>query len=428
MKRVLVAGSGGREHALALSLSKSPILDKLYCAPGNPGTSPFAENIQVDLRDFDAFARIIAEKEINVVVIGPENPLVDGLKDYLEERGILENVVFVGPGKEGAKLEGSKEFAKEFMSRWSIPTARFKTFEAGEEAEAKIFLKSLNPPYVLKADGLAAGKGVVIPEDYDSAVRELGEMLGGKFGSAGKRVVIEEFLTGIELSVFVLTDGKDYMLLPSAKDYKRIGEGDSGLNTGGMGAVSPLPFADELFMKKVEDRVIVPTLRGLGEEGINYQGFIFFGLMNCNGDPYVIEYNVRMGDPETEAVLPRVKSDLLAHFVAMGEGALKEERIAISENTSVAVVAVSAGYPEAYESGIEISVEDNIDSLVFHSGTALKDGSVVTSGGRVLVVSAMGDSIDSAAKRAYTDIKKISFNGMYYRGDIGEDIKRLLNQ
>lgn len=428
MKRVLVAGSGGREHALALSLSKSPILDKLYCAPGNPGTSTFAENIPVDLKNFDAIARIIVDKEINVVVIGPENPLVDGLKDYLEERGVLENVVFVGPGKEGAKLEGSKEFAKEFMSRWSIPTARFRTFEAGEETEAKNFLKSLNPPYVLKADGLAAGKGVVIPEDYDNAVRELEEMLGGKFGNAGKKVVIEEFLTGIELSVFVLTDGKDYILLPSAKDYKRIGEGDSGLNTGGMGAVSPLPFADELFMKKVEERVIVPTLRGLGEEGINYQGFIFFGLMNCNGDPYVIEYNVRMGDPETEAVLPRVKSDLLAHFVAMGEGSLNEERIAISENTSVAVVAVSGGYPEAYESGIEICVEGNIDSLIFHSGTAFKDGSVVTSGGRVLVVSAMGDSIDSAAKRAYTDIKKISFNGMYYRGDIGEDIKRLLNQ
>lgn len=427
MNRVLVIGSGGREHAIALSLSKSPLLKNLYCAPGNPGTSEIAENVNLGVSDFESIANFVIDKEIDLIVVGPENPLVDGLRDFLEDRGLLHNRIFVGPGMEGAKLEGSKEFAKDFMTRWSIPTARFKTFRRGESAEAIEFLKKLSPPYVLKADGLAAGKGVVIPEDFDSAVKELNEMLGGKFGKAGERVVIEEYLHGIELSVFILTDGKDYLLLPNAKDYKRIGEGDTGLNTGGMGAVSPVPFADELYMKRVEERIIIPTLAGLEKEGIEYHGFIFFGLMNCKGDPYVIEYNVRMGDPETEAVLPRIKSDLLSHFVAMGNGLLSKEKIEISDSFSLALVAVSGGYPADYKRGIPIKIESEITSLIFHSGTEMRDNTLVTSGGRVIVVSSSGEDINTASKKAYEDIKRVSFDGMYYRNDLGKDLLKYLN-
>ena len=428
MKRVLVTGSGGREHAFALSISKSPLLSKLFCAPGNPGTANIAENVALDINNFESVSSFIKENDIDVVVVGPETPLVDGLRDYLEERGILENRIFVGPGREGARLEGSKEFAKDFMTRWSIPTARFKTFQRGDVDDAVKFLKTLSPPYVLKADGLAAGKGVVIPEDFDSAVTELKEMLGGKFGKAGERVVIEEYLHGIELSVFILTDGKEYLLLPNAKDYKRIGVGDAGANTGGMGAVSPVPFADDTFMKKVEERVIKPTLTGLSKEGVKYEGFIFFGLMNCNGDPYVIEYNVRMGDPETEAVLPRIESDLLSHFLAMGKGCLSDEKIMISNSFSLALVAVSGGYPAEFSKGFPIKIAGELDSLLFHSGTSSKEGTLVTSGGRVLVVSAKGESIESVRERAYENMRKISFEGIYYRTDLGQDLLKYSNK
>ena len=424
MKRVLITGSGGREHALAFAVSKSPLLEKLYCAPGNPGTASIAENIPINVTDFDSIASFIKEHKIDVVVVGPENPLVEGLRDYLENNGVLDNRIFVGPGREGARLEGSKEFAKEFMSRWSIPTARFRTFERGGVEEAVEFLKTLSPPYVLKADGLAAGKGVVIPEDFDTAVKELNEMLNGKFGKAGDRVVIEEYLDGIEMSVFVLTDGRDYLTLPSAKDYKRIGEEDKGANTGGMGAVSPVSFADKSFMNKVDERIIKPTIAGLAEEGIKYEGFIFFGLMNCNGDPYVIEYNVRMGDPETEAVLPRIESDLLSHFVAMGSGTIADEKMEISNSSSLAIVAVSGGYPEEYKKGLPITFDDNIDSLIFHSGTKIEDSTLVTAGGRVIVVSAVADDIESATKKAYDNIKRVSFDGIYYRRDIGKDLRK----
>lgn len=422
MKRVLVLGSGGREHAFVYALSKSPLLDKLYCAPGNPGTALLAENVPLKISDFKAIASLIKDENIDIVVVGPENPLVDGLRDYLEEEGILERTIFVGPGRDGAQLEGSKEFAKEFMKRWSVPTAAYNTYSKEGIGDAFNFLETLSPPYVLKADGLAAGKGVVIPETIEEARRELSEMMNGKFGKAGDRVVIEEFLKGIELSVFVLTDGKNYLMLPSAKDYKRVGEGDKGANTGGMGAVSPVPFANDAFMKKVEERIVKPTLKGLSEEGINYCGFIFIGLMNCKGDPYVIEYNVRMGDPETEAVLPRIKSDLLAHFIAMGEGKLNSEKIEISEESSLAVVTVSGGYPEDYRKGVAISIENGITSTLFHSGTALENGALVTSGGRVMVVSALGGEIRSASEKAYRDVKKISFEGMFYRRDLGEDL------
>lgn len=422
MNRVLVLGSGGREHAISYALSKSPILSKLYCAPGNPGTASVAENIPLKISDFKSIASIIKEKAINVVVVGPENPLVEGLKDYLECEGILENVIFVGPGKDGAQLEGSKEFAKEFMSRWSIPTARYKTFDKSSLDDALNFLKTLSAPFVLKADGLAAGKGVMIPETLECAEQDLKEMMSGKFGKAGDRVVIEEYLNGIELSVFILTDGKDYLLLPSAKDYKRIGEGDKGANTGGMGAVSPVPFANEVFMKKVEERIIKPTLRGLSEERIDYKGFIFIGLMNCNGDPFVIEYNVRMGDPETEAVMPRIKSDLLSHFLAMGKGELKQEKIEVTDEFSIAVVAVSGGYPDEFKRGVPILVEESSESLFFHSGTAISNDSLVTAGGRVMVVSAMAKDIESASEKAYKELSKISFENMYYRRDLGKDL------
>lgn len=423
MIKVLIIGSGGREHAMAWKLSKSPLLEQLYCAPGNPGTSGIGTNLEINIKDFGEIKRVVKENSIGMVVVGPEDPLVNGLRDYFEADPTLKDIVFVGPGKDGAQLEGSKDFAKSFMQRWNIPTASYKSFNSDSPGEATDFLKTLEPPYVLKADGLAAGKGVIISDNLNDACEELKAMMGGRFGDAGKKVVIEEFLKGIELSVFVLTDGDNYLILPEAKDYKRIGEGDTGLNTGGMGAVSPVPFAGEEFMKKVEERVIKPTISGLKADGIKYQGFIFIGLMNCNGDPYVIEYNVRMGDPETEAVLPRIESDLLSHFAALGRGELSLEKMELSGKTSLTVVAVSGGYPQEYKKGHIITGTDKLsDSLLFHSGTSAAGGRVVTNGGRVLALTVTASDIEKARDLAYSQLESVHFNDIYFRKDIGLDL------
>ena len=421
MSKVLVIGSGGRENALAWKISQSANLEALYCMPGNPGMESVATNIAGSASDFKAVEQAVRENGIDLVVVGPENPLVDGLADHLRKN---VGVKVVGPGADGAQLEGSKDFAKQFMARYSVPTAAYRTFSAGEEAEAEAFLKTLTPPYVLKADGLAAGKGVLIDDDYDVACAHLKEMFGGKFGSAGVKVVIEQYLNGIELSVFVLTDGNGgYLILPEAKDYKRIGEGDTGLNTGGMGAVSPVPFATPDFMKKVEERIVKPTLSGLSAEGIDYRGFIFLGLMNCGGDPYVIEYNVRMGDPETEAVMTRIESDLLSHLNAAAAGDLSGEKISISGDTAVTVVMVSGGYPEKYKSNCPISgLGDAGNAVVFHSGTRRSAEGVVSAGGRVLAVTAKGSDIRSAKENAFETVRKISFEGCYFRRDISDDL------
>ena len=423
MIKVLIIGSGGREHAMAWKLSKSPLLEQLYCAPGNPGTSGIGINLDINIKDFAEIKRVVKENSIGMVVVGPEDPLVNGLRDYFEADPALQDIVFVGPGKDGAQLEGSKDFAKSFMLRWSIPTAAYKSFNSDSPGEAIDFLKTLEPPYVLKADGLAAGKGVIISDNLKDAGDELMAMMGGRFGDAGKKVVIEEFLKGIELSVFVLTDGDNYLILPEAKDYKRIGEGDTGLNTGGMGAVSPVPFADEEFMKKVEDRVIKPTILGLKADGIKYQGFIFIGLMNCNGDPYVIEYNVRMGDPETEAVLPRIESDLLSHFAALGRGEISLEKMKLSGKTSLTVVAVSGGYPQEYKKGHVITGTEKLnDSFLFHSGTSAVCGNVVTNGGRVLALTVTAPDIEKARELAYAQLESVNFKDIYFRKDIGLDL------
>lgn len=423
MIKVLIIGSGGREHAMAWKLSKSPLLEQLYCAPGNPGTSGIGINLDINIKDFAEIKRVVKENSIGMVVVGPEDPLVNGLRDYFEADPSLKDIVFVGPGRDGAQLEGSKDFAKSFMQRWNIPTAAYKSFNSDSPGEAIDFLKTLEPPYVLKADGLAAGKGVIISDNLKDAGEELMAIMGGRFGDAGKKVVIEEFLKGIELSVFVLTDGDNYLILPEAKDYKRIGEGDTGLNTGGMGAVSPVPFADEEFIKKVEERVIKPTILGLKADGIKYQGFIFIGLMNCNGDPYVIEYNVRMGDPETEAVLPRIESDLLSHFAALGRGELSLEKMELSGKTSLTVVAVSGGYPQEYKKGHIITGIDNLsDSLLFHSGTSAACGNVVTNGGRVLALTVTASDIEKARDLAYAQLESVHFNDIYFRKDIGLDL------
>jgi len=420
---VLIIGSGGRENAFAWKISKSPILDKLYCAPGNPGTARIATNINIDIKDFYVIKQAVLKYYIEMVLVGPEDPLVNGLKDFFKKDPQLKNVIFIGPDKVGAQLEGSKDFAKNFMQRWSIPTAGYKTFQASQLVDADKYLDTLEPPYVLKADGLAAGKGVLIISDISEAKRELRLILDGKFGSAGNRVVIEEYLNGIELSVFVLTDGDGYLILPEAKDYKRIGDGDLGLNTGGMGAVSPVPFAGEDFLKKVDDRVIKPTLAGLKADGILYKGFIFIGLMNCKGDPFVIEYNVRMGDPETEAVLPRIKSDLLSHFVALGKNELHKEKIEISSKTAITLVTVSGGYPEEYKKGYEVSGLDRVEGgLVFHSGTDEENGKIVTKGGRVIAITVLENSLESARETVYSQVKKIKYKDIYYRADIGLDL------
>ena len=424
--KVLILGSGGREHALAWKIKQSSSCSGLFCLPGNPGTAKMAHNLKGDLKDFESVKSAVIENNIDMVVVGPEDPLVNGLRDFFAADDRLSTVLFVGPSAAGAQLEGSKDYAKEFMLRHSIPTAAYRTFNAGQINEGKEFLKSLQPPYVLKADGLAGGKGVVIPNTLKEAENELEEMLGGKFGKAGNKVVIEEFLQGIEVSVFVLTDGKDYLILPQAKDYKRICDNDMGLNTGGMGAVSPVPFADELFMSKVEERIIKPTVNGLREEGIDYHGFIFIGLMNCGGDPYVIEYNVRMGDPETEAVMTRIDSDLLEHLKATALGVLKNETIAISNKTALTVVCVSGGYPQQFTKGYKITLPSDCDAVIFHSGTAEKDGELVTGGGRVLAVTVNSDSIESAREAVYSIVGKIDYTDKFYRKDIGKDLLKYL--
>lgn len=435
---VLVLGGGGREHAIAWKIRQSKECDKLYALPGNPGIAQIAELISGSANDFEAVRAAVLSKGIDMVVVGPEEPLVRGMRDRFAGDEDLKNVLFVGPSAKGAALEGSKEFAKEFMLRNNIPTAAFGSFTAENIDEADRFLESLEAPYVLKADGLAAGKGVLILDNVDEAKAELRNMLSGKFGAAGETVVIEQFLSGIEVSVFVLTDGKDYMILPEAKDYKRIGEGDTGLNTGGMGAVSPVPFATPEFISKVEERIIKPTVAGLNKEGIDYRGFIFLGLMNCGGDPYVIEYNVRMGDPETEAVMTRIDSDLLSHLAACAKGELSGERIAISENAALTVVCVSAGYPGDYRKGIEMSgstlLTANVpDSAVkvFHSGTRSDGEKLLTGGGRVLAVTANYPAccgIGEGRRLAYAEIDRINYEGKYCRGDIGLDIVRYMGK
>ena len=421
--KVLLLGSGGREHALAWKINQSERLTKLYVAPGNAGTAEIAENVNIKVTDFEALATFVENNAIDMLVVGPEDPLVEGIRDYFEADARFARLMIVGPGKAGAILEGSKDFAKEFMFRHHIPTAGYLTVTKDNLEKGFAFLETLKPPYVLKADGLAAGKGVLILDNLEEAKRELELMLGGKVGKAGNQVVIEEYLKGIELSVFALTDGRSYKILGSAKDYKRIGEGDMGLNTGGMGAVSPVPFANEEFNRKVEERVVRPTIEGLQKDGIDYKGFVFFGLMNVGGDPYVIEYNVRMGDPETEVVMPRLKTDILSLFEAMAKGELEQAAFELDDRFCTTVMLVSQGYPGDYEKGKEITgVPDVKGSIVFHAGTKLADGKVVTNGGRVIAVSSFGKTMREALAQSYENVAKIHFDGMNFRRDIGFDL------
>src|SRR5690606_14052277 len=421
---ILVLGSGGREHAMALKISQSPLTSKLFVAPGNAGTSSIATNVEVGVNDFEAIKKLVLTESIELVIVGPEDPLVNGIHDFFLDNPDLRDIPVIGPQKAAAALEGSKEFAKAFMMRHGIPTAAYQSFTAETLTSGLSFLETLSPPYVLKADGLAAGKGVLILEDLEEAKRELKSMLlDSKFGQASATVVIEEFLDGIELSCFVLTDGTHYKILPTAKDYKRIGEGDSGLNTGGMGAISPVPFADSAFLHRIEHEIVKPTVEGLKIDNLPYVGFIFIGLIKVGNDPKVIEYNVRMGDPETEVVFPRLKNDLVEVFLAMAKGTLNEIELDIDPRTATTVMAVSGGYPESYHKGKKITgLEQVTGSTVFHAGTKTMDGEVVTNGGRVLAVTCLGEDFKKALETSYKNLEKISFEGMYYRRDLGFDL------
>jgi phosphoribosylamine--glycine ligase len=422
---ILLLGSGGREHALAFKMLQSSKCSNLFVAPGNAGTASIATNISINPNDFNALKSFAIQEKIEMVVVGPEDPLVLGIYDFFKNDAELNHIPVIGPSKVGAQLEGSKEFAKEFLVKHKIPTAAYDSFTAASVEKGCQFLETLQPPYVLKADGLAAGKGVLILNDLEEAKTELQNMLvHAKFGDASKKVVIEEFLDGIELSCFVLTDGKNYKMLPTAKDYKRIGEGDTGLNTGGMGAVSPVPFVDAILLEKIETRIVKPTIEGLQKDGIEYKGFIFIGLIIVKGEPVVIEYNVRMGDPETEVVIPRIKSDLVELFQAVSRGNLDQVSLQIDERSATTVMLVSGGYPEDYEKGKEIYGLDNIkDSLVFHAGTKLENGKVLTNGGRVLAITSFGNDFHEAIKKSYQNVDILNFDKMYFRKDIGKDLK-----
>ena len=421
--KILLLGSGGREHAMAWKMAQSSKLEKLYVAPGNGGTGDVAENVALNPTDFDAVGKFCLDNAITMVVVGPEDPLVKGIKDHFKASVELRNIPVIGPDANAAQLEGSKEFCKKFMQKFNIPTAVYQGFSISELEAAHKFLATLEPPYVLKADGLAAGKGVLIIDNLPEAQQELKNMLEGKFGEASKRVVIEEFLDGIEFSVFALTDGKDYVILPEAKDYKRIGEGDTGLNTGGMGAVSPVPFADKTLMEKVEEKIVKPTIAGIEAEGMDYTGFVFFGLIKVGDEPMVIEYNVRMGDPETEVVMPRIKSDLVEVFEKTAAGKLGEVELEFDERSACTVMVVSEGYPEGYAKGKKISGLQNVqDTIVFHAGTKLEEGELVTSGGRVMAFTSYGANKKEALQKSYASINKVCYDGIVYRKDIGFDL------
>ena len=421
---VLILGSGGRENAFAWKIAKSSSCGQLYICPGNAGTSLIGKNINISLDNFDEIKTFVLNKNIDMVIVGPEDPLVNGIYDFFKQDDLLKKISVIGPSKKGAQLEGSKKFAKEFMLRNSIPTAKYKSFDKSNLSDGFDFLESLDGPYVLKADGLAGGKGVVIINDLEEAKKELSSMiLDGKFGYASSTVVIEEFLDGIEMSVFILTDGESYKILPSAKDYKQIGENNTGLNTGGMGAISPVPFLDRFYLEKIENEIIKPTISGLKKESIEYVGFIFFGLINVKGEPKVIEYNVRMGDPETEVVIPRIKSDLLNLLKGIKDGTFSEKDLNVNDEVAATVMLTSAGYPEKYSAGYEVSgVEDVVSSIVFHAGTKFENDKLITSGGRVMAITSFGKTMEVALKNSYESVSKINFKGKYYRNDIGFDL------